>query len=223
MDLEQLKNIIEASLLASQEPLSRTALGNLLNEQDAVSAEQIRQCLDALRDACDGRGIELVEVASGYRYQVRTDTYPWISRLWKDRPQRYSHALLETLALITYRQPITRGEIEQVRGVVVSTQIMRTLEDREWVRVVGHRDTPGRPALYATTREFLDYFNLKSLDELPSLADIRDLTQLEPQLSLDGSSTHPDDAAIPAQQATPTSPDPMTHELPHTDSQEQSL
>lgn len=222
MDLEQLKNIIEASLLASQEPLSRTALGNLFNEQDAVSSEQIRQCLDALQDACGGRAIELVEVASGYRYQVRSDTYPWISRLWKDRPQRYSHALLETLALITYRQPVTRGEIEQVRGVVVSTHIMRTLEDREWVRVVGHRDTPGRPALYATTREFLDYFNLKSLDELPPLADIRDLTELEPQLSLDGSSSNPD-AAIPAHQTTPTSPDPMTHELPQTDSQEQHL
>ncbi len=220
MQLEQIKNIIEASLLASQEPLSRTALSNLFDGQDAVSTKQITQCLDALKSACNGRGIQLVEVASGYRYQVRTDTYPWISRLWKERPQRYSRALLETLALITYRQPITRGEIEQVRGVVVSTPIMRTLEEREWVRVVGHRDTPGHPALYGTTREFLDYFNLKSLDELPPLADIRELTKLEPQLLPDETSSNPD-ATHPPHPAIPTSLNTMTHEPPHTDSQEQ--
>jgi segregation and condensation protein B len=128
--------------------------------------------------------VELVEVASGFRFQVRQDVHPYVSRLWTERQTKYSRALLETLALIAYRQPITRAEIEQIRGVVVSGSIVRTLEEREWIRVVGHRDVPGRPALFGTTRQFLDYFNLKSLDELPPLAEIRDLEELEPQLPL---------------------------------------
>jgi segregation and condensation protein B len=139
--------------------------------------------LEMLADDSQGRGVELKEVGSGFRYQVRQDVHPWVSRMWSEKPSRYSRALLETLALIAYRQPITRPEIEQIRGVVVSSNIVKTLEEREWVRVVGHRDVPGKPALYGTTRGFLDYFNLKSLDELPPLSEIRDME--DPQLRLD--------------------------------------
>ena len=131
---------------------------------------------------CEGRGFELLEVAGGFRFQVRQSLSPWVVRLWHERPQKYSRALLETLALIAYRQPITRGEIEEIRGVAVSTNIIKTLHEREWIRVVGHRDVPGRPAMYATTRQFLDYFNLKSLDQLPALAEIRDLETLNAEL-----------------------------------------
>jgi len=136
----------------------------------------VRDVLKEIETDCEGRGYELKQVASGYRFQVRADYGEWVSRLWKEKPPRYSRALLETLALVAYKQPITRGDIEEIRGVAVSTNIMRTLIEREWVRVVGHRDVPGHPALYATTRNFLDYFNLRSLDELPTLAEIRDLT-----------------------------------------------
>jgi segregation and condensation protein B len=133
-------------------------------------------------ERCEERGFELQEVASGFRYQVRQSLSPWVARLWHERPQKYSRALLETLALIAYRQPITRGEIEEIRGVAVSSNIIKTLHEREWIRVVGHRDVPGRPAMYATTRQFLDYFNLKSLDQLPALAEIRDLETLNAEL-----------------------------------------
>ncbi|MFN9966721.1 MAG: SMC-Scp complex subunit ScpB, partial [Lysobacteraceae bacterium] len=138
-----------------------------------------------LQEASATRGVELVEVASGFRFQVRREVQPWVSRLFTERPQRYTRATLETLALIAYRQPITRGEIEQIRGVAVNANIVKMLEEREWIRVVGHRDVPGRPALFGTTRAFLDYFNLKSLDELPPLSEIRDLGELEPQLPLE--------------------------------------
>ena len=133
---------------------------------------------------CEDRGFELQEVASGFRYQVRQSLSPWVGRLWHERPQKYSRALLETLALVAYRQPITRGEIEEIRGVAVSTNIIKTLHEREWIRVVGHRDVPGRPAMYATTRQFLDYFNLKTLDQLPALAEIRDLLSIDGELDL---------------------------------------
>jgi segregation and condensation protein B len=183
MQIEQLKPIIEAALLAASQPLGVVQLGDLFVEEDAVDREQIAKALEALAADCEGRGIELKEVASGFRYQVRQQVHPWISRMWTEKPSRYSRALLETLALIAYRQPITRPEIEQIRGVVVSSSIVKTLEEREWIRVVGHRDVPGRPALFGTTRAFLDYFNLKSLDELPPLSEIRDME--DPQLRFD--------------------------------------
>jgi segregation and condensation protein B len=183
MQIEQLKPIIEAALLAASQPLTVAQLGELFVEEDGVDREAIARTLEALGEDCAGRGIELKEVASGFRYQVRQDVHPWVSRMWTEKPSRYSRALLETLALIAYRQPITRPEIEQIRGVVVSSNIIKTLEEREWVRVVGHRDVPGKPALFGTTRAFLDYFNLKSLDQLPPLSEIRDME--DPQLRLD--------------------------------------
>jgi segregation and condensation protein B len=183
MQIDQLKPIIEGALLAASQPLSVAQLSELFVEEDEVDRAQIAMALEQLAEACEGRGVELKEVASGFRYQVRQDVHPWVSRMWSEKPSRYSRALLETLALIAYRQPITRPEIEQIRGVVVSSNIIKTMEEREWIRVVGHRDVPGKPALFGTTRAFLDYFNLKSLDELPSLAEIRDLE--DPQLRLD--------------------------------------
>jgi segregation and condensation protein B len=189
MQIEQLKRIIEAALLAASQPLSMTQLGELFVEEDEVDRAQLAMALEQLSEDCQGRGVELKEVASGFRYQVRQEVHPWVSRMWSEKPSRYSRALLETLALIAYRQPITRPEIEQIRGVVVSSSIVKTLEEREWVRVVGHRDVPGKPALYGTTRAFLDYFNLKSLDELPPLSEIRDME--DPQLRLDNESFPP--------------------------------
>jgi segregation and condensation protein B len=180
MQIEQLKPIIEAALLASSQPMTVHQLGDLFNEADDVSPELIARALEALAGDCEGRGVELKEVASGFRYQVRQDVHAWISRMWTEKPSRYSRALLETLALIAYRQPITRPEIEQIRGVVVSSNIIKTMEEREWIRVVGYRDVPGKPALFGTTRAFLDYFNLKSLDQLPPLSEIRDME--DPQL-----------------------------------------
>ena len=180
MQIEQLKSIVEAALLASSQPMTVPQLGDLFNEADEVNREQIAIALEALAEDCAGRGVELKEVASGFRYQVRQDVHAWISRMWTERPSRYSRALLETLALIAYRQPITRPEIEQIRGVVVSSNIIKTMEEREWIRVVGYRDVPGKPALFGTTRAFLDYFNLKSLDQLPPLSEIRDME--DPQL-----------------------------------------
>jgi segregation and condensation protein B len=180
MQIEQLKNIIEAALLAATQPLTVQQLGELFGEEDEVDREQIGRALEALAEDCAGRGVELREVASGFRYQVRQEVHTWISRMWTEKPSRYSRALLETLALIAYRQPITRPEIEQIRGVVVSSNIIKTMEEREWIRVVGYRDVPGKPALFGTTRAFLDYFNLKSLDELPPLSEIRDME--DPQM-----------------------------------------
>lgn len=198
MQTDQLKPIIEAALLASPQPLTPDRLATLFSDDDAPTAGDIARALEQLQDDCAQRGVELVEVASGFRYQVREATHAWVARLWTERPARYSRALLETLSLIAYRQPITRGEIEQVRGVVVSTGIIRTLEEREWIRIVGYRDVPGKPALYGTTKEFLDYFKLKSLDQLPALAEVRDMEAFDPQLDFDGE--HP---AIAAQAALP--------------------
>ena len=185
METKELVNIIEAALLASNNPVSMDKLLGLFPEEAKPERQELRDALDALSEACAERGIELREVNSGYRLQVKEQYTPWVSKLWEERPPRYSRALLETLALIAYKQPITRAEIEDVRGVAVSTNIMKTLQEREWVRVVGHRDVPGRPALYATTREFLDYFNLKGLDELPSLAEIRDIESINAELDLE--------------------------------------
>jgi len=183
MQIEQLKPIVEAALLAASQPMSISQLGDLFAETDEVGHEQIARALEALAADCEGRGVELKEVASGFRYQVRQEVHPWISRMWTEKPSRYSRALLETLALIAYRQPITRPEIEQIRGVVVSSNIIKTLEEREWIRVVGYRDVPGKPALFGTTRAFLDYFNLKSLDQLPPLSEIRDME--DPQMGFE--------------------------------------
>lgn len=184
MEQDKLKNIVEAALFGAQQPLTLPMLAALFQDTDAVTHDNLARAVESLGHACEGRGIELVEVASGFRYQVREAVHPWVARLWAERQTKYSRALLETLALIAYRQPITRGEIEQVRGVTVATSIMRTLEEREWVRVVGYRDVPGKPALFGTTRQFLDYFNLKSLDQLPTLAEIREIADPDPQLAL---------------------------------------
>jgi segregation and condensation protein B len=177
-----LVQIIEGALLAAGKPLTVAQLAELFDEHERPEITDIRTALAEAAARCEGRGFELQEVAGGFRYQVRQSLSPWIVRLWHERPQKYSRALLETLALIAYRQPITRGEIEEIRGVAVSTNIIKTLHEREWIRVVGHRDVPGRPAMYATTRQFLDYFNLKSLDQLPALAEIRDLESLNVEL-----------------------------------------
>lgn len=182
MDAELLKKIIEGALFASGQPLNIEQLGFLFDEADRPDNATMRATLEALMQDYEGRGIELREVASGFRFQVRQETGPWVSRLWEEKPSRYSRALLETLALIAYRQPITRSEIEEIRGVSVSSHIVKTLLEREWIRVAGHRDVPGRPALFATTREFLDSFNLKSLGDLPSLAEIRDLERINEEL-----------------------------------------
>ena len=184
MEIQQIKRIVEAALLAAGQPLSLPQLSALFAEHEAPSHEDLARALEELGHDCAERGIELKEVASGFRYQVRQDVHAWVARLWTERQTKYSRALLETLALIAYRQPITRGEIEQIRGVAVSTNIVKTLEEREWIRVVGYRDVPGKPELFGTTRHFLDYFNLKSLDELPALAEIRDVEDLDPQLAL---------------------------------------
>ncbi|NCA69646.1 MAG: SMC-Scp complex subunit ScpB [Sphingobacteriia bacterium] len=170
-----LKQITEAALAAAGGPLSLDRLLGLFAEDERPTRADLLEVIEALRLDYADRGLEIVEVAGGYRIQVRARVAPWVARLWDERPGRYSRALLETLALIAYRQPITRGEIEEVRGVAVGTQIVKTLSEREWIRVVGHRDVPGRPALYATTRKFLDDFGLRSLSELPTLAAIRDL------------------------------------------------
>jgi segregation and condensation protein B len=194
--LPQLKLILEAVLLAAGEPLSISRMQGLFDSKDVPAASDISQALEELAQDLQGRGIELSEVASGFRLKTRTELMPWISRLWEEKPQRYSRALLETLSLIAYRQPITRGEIEEVRGVAVSSNIIRTLQEREWIRVVGHRDMPGKPALFGTTRVFLDYFDLTSLDDLPSLAEIRDMANLEPEFDFDTSlAANSDDGA----------------------------
>jgi segregation and condensation protein B len=178
-DPRQLATVLEAILLAAGKPLALERLAELFDEHERPSLKLLREALAVLAGSCLGRGFELSEVASGYRLQVRERFAPWVGRLWEERPQRYSRALLETLALIAYRQPITRGEIEEVRGVAVNSNIVKTLLERDWIRVVGYREVPGRPAMFATTRAFLDHFNLKSLDELPPLAVLR---ELEPQL-----------------------------------------
>ncbi len=184
VDAALLRRIIEGAILAAGQPMTITKLLELFDEQVAPGKDEIAAALADIQIACAERGFELKEVASGWRFQVRDDLAPWVNRLWEEKPQKYSRALLETLALIAYRQPITRGDIEEIRGVAVSSHIMKTLLEREWVKVVGHRDVPGRPSLYATTRQFLDYFNLKSLEELPSLSEIRDLDELNPVLDL---------------------------------------
>ena len=186
MDTTQLKHIVEAALLAAGRPLSIDRLRSLFSEnEDPPERSDIRAAILELQDEYADRGIALIEVASGYRIQIENSMTQWLSKLWEERPPRYSRALMETLAIIAYRQPITRGDIEEVRGVSVSTNIMRTLLERNWVGVVGHRDVPGKPALFATTREFLDYFGLKQLDDLPPLSELQDVDHLKVQLAFE--------------------------------------
>jgi len=181
---EQIIQIVEAALFAAGEPLSLDRLQSLFDEDDRPDKKQLQTVIEQLQQGCEGRGIELREVASGYRFQARASVSRWVSRLWEERAPRYSRALLETMALIAYRQPITRAEIEDIRGVAVSSSIIKTLHERDWIRVLGHRDVPGRPALYGTTRDFLDYFNLTKLDDLPTLSDLRDIDKINAELDL---------------------------------------
>jgi segregation and condensation protein B len=183
MDQDLINRIVEGALLAANQPLTLAQLHSLFPEEQPAPNGSVEQALEFLREGCADRGVELVELASGFRYQVKADVHAWVSRLWTER--KYTRATLETLALIAYRQPITRGEIEQVRGVAVSSNIIQALEEREWIRVVGHRDVPGKPALFGTTKAFLDYFGLKRLDELPPLSELKDIGELEPQLQFD--------------------------------------
>ena len=179
-----LKNVIEAALLAAGRPVPLSELQQIFDEHSRPTPKELRVILEALAADYEGRGVAIKETANGFRFQVRTEFSHEVSRLWPDRPKKYTRALLETLALIAYRQPITRAEIEHVRGVSVNPEIVKTLMERNWVRVVGHRDVPGHPELLGTTSEFLDYFSLKSIEDLPPLADIKSLTDLNPQLPL---------------------------------------
>lgn len=216
MDYPKVKNIIEAALFAAAKPLSAAQLEKLFDgtKTDLNIRDSIRQALKELEVEYAQRGYELKKVSSGYRVQVCQELEPWISKLWTEKPPRYSRALLETLSIIAYRQPITRGEIEYIRGVAVSTNITRTLLEREWVRVVGHRDAPGKPEMFGTTKQFLDYFNLKSLDELPTLAELRDLEQHHLELDLEGTQSLLNEAE---QQGSETEPaESNVVELPAT-------
>ncbi len=186
----ELAPLLEAFLLASGKPQSLERLFELFEEAERPEPPVFKKALEILRKSCEGRAFELREVASGYRLQIREKFSPWVGRLWEERPQRYSRAMLETMALIAYRQPITRGEIEDVRGVAVNSHIVKTLLEREWIRIVGYRDVPGKPAMFATTKVFLDHFNLKNLDDLPPLAELREM-ETEPELDFD-------DAPVPA-------------------------
>jgi len=206
MSESYIRNVIEAALLAAGTPLPVAELTRLFEDSARPSAQQVRAALAALATEYSGRGIELKETASGFRIQVRRELAAEISRLWPERAARYSRALLETLALIAYRQPITRAEIEAVRGVAVNPNIIRTMIERNWVRVVGHRNVPGHPELLGTTREFLDYFGLQSLDELPPLAEVRAMDDVNLQLGL------ADEAVLVAgEDAAAAAPVPAAH------------
>jgi segregation and condensation protein B len=230
LDPALIRRIIEAALLAAQRPLNLAQFAELFADDKAITNEVILQAIEDLQASCAERGIELVEVASGYRFQVRSETQPWVSRLWIERQVKYTRATLETLALIAYRQPITRGEIEQVRGVAINSNLIKTLEERDWIRIVGHRDVPGKPALYGTTRSFLDYFGLKSLDQLPPLAELREIADPNPELPFEAAptvaiiemgseSTYTDE---PGEVATDESGDTPADEPAHDDAQEHS-
>ncbi|MGB5329999.1 MAG: SMC-Scp complex subunit ScpB [Gammaproteobacteria bacterium] len=185
MEIEKLKSILEALFSAADKPLSVNQLFELfVGDVEQPGKDEIRQAIQLLVEKYADSGFELKQVASGFRFQVKSDFETWVVRLWEQKPPRYSRALLETLALIAYRQPITRGEIEDIRGVSVSTSIINTLQERDWIKSLGHKEVPGRPTLYGTTSGFLDYFNLKSLNELPTLAEIRDIDRFNPELAL---------------------------------------
>lgn len=184
MNSDFLRQILEAAILVSDKPMDISHLEKLFDEKERPHRDEIRAALDEIATDCRDKGFELVKVSSGYRFQTKQSLSAWVSRVWEEKPKKFSRAMLETLVLIAYRQPTTRGDIESVRGVSVSSDIIRVLDERGWIRVVGHRDVPGKPELLATTKEFLDYFNLKSLDQLPSLAEIKDFTDVDPALEL---------------------------------------
>ena len=188
--LEQLQNIIEAALLVAGRPLKIADIQKLFDEHEQPSVQEVRLAISTLSERYATSGIELTEVASGFQFQAKTELSPWLSRLWEERAPRYSRAFLETLALIAYRQPITRAEIEEIRGVTVSSNIIKTLSEREWIRVIGYKDAPGKPAIYGTTKTFLDHFNLKTLDELPTLAELKDLDGQEARLQVELELSH---------------------------------
>ena len=205
MEKQQIQKIVEGALLAYGQPLSVAKLhslfvtesketdeGEQLPTKVQIEKSQVLEALETIQESCADNGFELKEVGSGWRFQVREETAPWVNKLWDEKPQRYSRALMETIAIISYRQPITRGDIEEIRGVAVSSNIIKTLTEREWVKVVGQRDVPGRPSLYATTKQFLDYFNLKSLEDLPSLKELTDIESLTPELNLEQVSSNND-------------------------------
>jgi segregation and condensation protein B len=186
MEINKIKNILEAVLLAAERSLTVVQLEALFElDEERPTRDEIRQALHEMADDYESRGFELKQVASGFRLQVRQEFSTWVGRLWEEKPARYTRALLETMALIAYRQPVTRGEIEEVRGVSVSSNIIKTLLERDWIKVLGHKDVPGKPTLYGTTKEFLDYFNLQKLDQLPTLAEIKDLDSIHPELALE--------------------------------------
>lgn len=184
MNTEYTRKVVEASMLAAGRSLSLAEIAQLFDPVDRPDNDQLRSVLGEISDSLDGRGVELLETAQGFRVQVRREVAENVSRLWPERPPRYSRALLETLSIIAYRQPLTRAEIENIRGVQVNPNIIKTLAERNWIRVVGHREVPGRPELLGTTRDFLDYFGLKALEQLPPLAELKSLEELDPQLAL---------------------------------------
>jgi len=195
MEITKLKNILEAVLLGADRTLTVIHMEGLFElDEERPTRDEIRKALHEMADDYESRGYELKQVASGFRLQVRQEYATWVGRLWEEKPARYTRALLETMSLIAYRQPITRGEIEEVRGVSVSSNIIKTLMEREWIKVLGHKDVPGKPTLYGTTKEFLDYFNLKTLDQLPTLAEIKDLEAIHPELELDDDAKTSDDS-----------------------------
>lgn len=206
MDKDQIKHVIEAALLAAGRPLNLDQLRGLFGDDHPPEKAEIRQAIEALEADYEARGIAVAEVASGFRIQVRGAMTPWLAKLWEERPPRYSRALMETLAIVAYRQPVTRGDVEQIRGVAVTTNIMRTLLERGWIKVVGYRDVPGKPAMYGTTREFLDYFGLRQLDDLPPLSEIRDLDRMTAQLELP-------DGELPEIELAPGSAEPLVRGL----------
>lgn len=184
MQAEKLEKILEAILISAEKPLAVEKLLDFFQPEDLVNRNDVKKSLFDLQQSFTTHGFELIETASGYRFQTKEEYKQWVTQHWDEKPSKYSRALLETLALIVYRQPITRAEIEDIRGVAVSSHIIKTLQERDWIRIVGHKEVPGRPALLGTTRQFLDYFNLKSLDEMPSLSEIQDIDKLYPELDL---------------------------------------
>ena len=181
----KLIQIIEAALLSASRPLNIEEIQRLFPKEQTPGKEDIKETLDEIDELCTNRGVELKRVSSGYRMQVKQSLSEYIAKLWEEKPQKYTKATLETLALIAYRQPITRGEIEEIRGVSVGTQLIRGILERGWIKIVGQRDVPGRPSLYATTKEFLDYFGLQHLRELPDLPDLPDVNSLDMELPLE--------------------------------------
>ena len=210
MDQDLIRRIVEAALLASPQPLSLNQLTSLFPEEELPPPGSLEGAIADLRAQDPSRGVELVEVASGFRFQVKPDVHSFVARLWTERQTKYTRATLETLALVAYRQPITRGEIEQIRGVGVNANTIKLLEEREWIRVIGHRDVPGRPELFGTTKTFLDYFGLKSLDALPPLAELKDIPELEPQFPFDMNPPGVAKATLPDETAAEDLSEPAT-------------